>query len=570
LIVDIQKILINLPKGIVFNTFKQVDVSKINNDVLKYLLLHKLSSLIYIEDYFDFRPKISGVDLKKQMAQLSMDQANEAILNMESEEFLDALTIVASNCNFRNYNGIFDKIQEYKEKLKDLYIEGLKSKHAFLRSLVISNLHTDKLRQMKFTERRNFPSLIWTSPYAHESALHYYILEKCGFEQHHLEYTNKNDFIENFPVFSEIFSGNNPISHTIKNFWGTSNPKIGNIVQNDKIVELDFKLNLENFNDFMLIEWDLCQKPILGSYICQFSDGFLIPDKNHPLTYELQPFDLTLCRKKPLTIKTGNIKIIKPLRRVDVKTSIDLVWKGVEFISSFTPFEIISDLKQFKIDEMDACDKLAEQFQTSFLPNKEVAEKHFQEFVQNKIIKELNNTYLKIIETPDYKSKVLRMIGFNQYAKIFKDRRKIEKFEKGDLKKESLHELKLHFKKYISNLLSEIIKSKEFNSIDLKVLKKFPSFKNWTIKIIYELKENLKKCKIYRIDYQSYNIQELLENYYGKKILNSIRTREPNITNAASQQESIITDEELKKIKESYEFLNLKPPIIKRLRGTSS
>ena len=114
-------------------------------------------------------------------------------------------------------------------------------------------------------------------------------------------------------------------------------------------------LELENF---MLLEWDLAQKPILGSYICQFSDGFLIPDNNHPLTHEIKPFDLILCKTTPIAIKAGNIKIIRPLRRINIKTAIELVWEGIEFVSTYIPFEIITQLKEYQIDELDAYDKI--------------------------------------------------------------------------------------------------------------------------------------------------------------------------------------------------------------------
>ena len=91
---------------------------------------------------------------------------------MESEEEINSYTKVAVNCKLDNYYAINNKEIEYRKKLREIYLEGLKSKHAFLRSMVIANTNSDKLRQMKFVKKYNYPTLIWTSPYKNEPALH--------------------------------------------------------------------------------------------------------------------------------------------------------------------------------------------------------------------------------------------------------------------------------------------------------------------------------------------------------------------------------------------------------------
>lgn len=75
-----------------------------------------------------------------------------------------------------------------------------------------------------------------------------------------------------------------------------------------------------------------------------------------------------------------------------------------------------------------------------------------------------------------------------------------------DLKRASLQELKLDLKKVIAKQLASLIKKQEFNAIDLKVLKKFPKFKKWTLKLIYEFKKQLIECEIYQVGENSYNI----------------------------------------------------------------
>ena len=462
---------------------------------------------------------------------------------------------------------IYSKIGVYKEKLKAIYVEGLKQKHAFLRSLVIANTHSDKLNQMKFNYRYNYPTLIWASASRSEIPLYYYILEKCGLERHHLEYLEQSYFIENFPVFYELFDGNNPIKNLVKDFWGSESPKIKNIVYTDKVFNIDFDINLNKLDGFTLIEWDLAQNPILGSYICQFYDGFLIPDNNHPLTHEIKPFDLILCMKTPIAIKAGNIKIIRPLRRINIKTAIELIWEGIEFVSTYIPFEIITELKEYKIDELDAYDKIDERFKTSFLPKKESIRRYFSDFIQSKILKELNKTYLKIIQQPNYKNKVLRIIGFERYAKIFTNPFYLNEFKSNTLKKQSLKELKIDFKKFVSLKLSELIKTKQLESIDIKALKQFPSFKKWSVKVIYMLKQQLLNCKIYKINDGTYDIHELSKNYYGRMIINHTEKTSNSQIISKTPGKLIVTDKCYENLLDNFKILKLDSPKVIKLRS---
>lgn len=557
---NLQNLLLNFPKNLVVETIKKIDVTTIENPILRYLLLHKFSSGIYLDDFFNDLPKRSKIDLNEQIAELTLESVKEAILNMESEDNMDGYLAITQNCNFKNNNAIYSQIGVYKEKLKDLYLEGLKQKHAFLRSLVIANTQSDKLKQMKFNYRYNYPTLIWASTSRKEIPLYYYILEKCGLERHHLEYLEQSYFKENFPVFKEIFDGNNPVRNLVKNFWGSENPEIKNTVYTDKVIDLDFEVNFKELENFMLIEWDLAQKPILGSYICQFSDGFLIPDSNHPLTHEIKPFDLILCMTTPIAIKAGNIKIIRPLRRINIKTGIELVWEGIEFVSTYIPFEIITELKEYQIDELDAYDKIDERFKKSFLPKKEIVRKYFSNFIQNKILKELNKTYLKIIQKPNYKNKVLRIIGFERHSNIFTNPSCINEFKRNSLKKQSLQELKLDFKKFVSLKLSELIKNNQLESINLKALKKLPAFKKWTVKVIYILRQQLLNCRIYKIDDKSYDIQELSNNYYGKLILNHTEKVSNSQIVSKALDKFIVTDEYFNNLLDNFKMLNLDTP----------
>jgi len=552
-----QEILLKYPKNEILSVFREIDVINFRPPLLRYFFLRQFYKIIYLDEYFRDVLRASDPELKKVMAKLQEESLEEDILNFEPKDLIEGYEIIALNCQFSNNVKVLGKINDYKGKLNELYITGLKLKHAFLRSLVISNYSKDTLRQMNFTKKYYYPSLIWASAFRKESPLHYYIIEKCGLEKHHLEYLNLDLFIENFPVFSCIFSGNNPVPQEIKNFWGKEDPKIENTVFDDELPELDFEIDINEIEEYVIIEWDLAQKPILGSYICQFSEGFLIPDPSHPLTHELKPFDLTLCFKAPISVKRGNIKIHRPIKKINIKTAIELAYKEVEFITSYLPFDVIKKLKNHEVDELDALFYIKNLMPNLFSPKKQSFIKHFKRFVENQIKRDLNEFYLKIIGEKKNREKILKLLGFEQYESIFKKKDALKNFKNGDLKRKSLQELKLDFQKSVSRKLVKLIQKGNFEQIDIKILKRFPRFKQITAKIIFELKKQLENCVIYQIDQNRYDLNELADNYYGNIIL-----QEMCKDNNDFREKKIGTLEELNKILENFDYLKLQPPKI--------
>jgi hypothetical protein len=242
------------------------------------------------------------------------------------------------------------------------------------------------------------------------------------------------------------------------------------------------------------------------------------------------------------------------------------VWEGIDFVSSYIPFEIITELKEYKIDELDAYDKIDERFKTSFLPEKENVRKYFSDFIQRKILKELNKTYLKVIKTPNYKPKVLRIIGFDRHAKIFTKPTYLDEFKSESLKKQSLQELKLDFKKFVSLKLSELIKNNQLKSIDLKALKQLPTFRKWTIKVISILKEQLSNCKLYKVNDSSYDIIELSKNYYGKMMLNHIEKVYNTQILSKDPGKFVVTIKCFEDLKENFKLLKLDSPKVVKKR----
>ncbi len=571
ILISIREILIKLPENDAINILKEIKLDLLKDPLFKFMLLYQISPRIEINKYYpellkEFQIKeknVEKINIKTILEGYFSNLLNEAILNMESEEVIDSFLKIADIFRFTSYTSILRKINDYKKKLEKIYLEGLKLKHAFIRSLVITNTNTDKLRQIKFNYRYKYPSLIWAGVRKkQEKPLFFFILEKCGFDKHHLQYTHIDNFIENFPVFSEIFDGNNPIPNKIRTFWETDKPKITNIIHESFLTELDFEVNYDNLDNYILIEWDLAQKPILGSYICQFFEGYLIPDQNHPLTYEIKPFDLILCEHNPITIKGNNVKVYQPIKRVNVKTAIELVYAGIRFIVNYLPFNVIQDLKDMKLDEIDAYNQVSNQLANIFSPKKEQFKNAFNNFVHNKISMDLNKIYLKTIKKSNYKEKVLKMVGFYRYSKIFNEKAALQPFGFSNLKRNSLQELKMDLKKLISKKLTDVIKFKKFDQINIETLKKFSEFKKWTVGLIYELKQQLDECKIYQITKEEYEIHELFETYYGKAIIGGDIILNLKKKDVDGKKRYSISKKELFKIIENFKFLKIQPPEI--------
>jgi hypothetical protein len=158
------------------------------------------------------------------------------------------------------------------------------------------------------------------------------------------------------------------------------------------------------------------------------------------------------------------------------------------------------------------------------------------------------------------------MIGFERYSGVFKSRTALQPFKNDNLKRESLQELKLDLKKYVSEKLTEIIKKKELNLINIKVLRTIPTFRKWTAKIIYELKKQLENSLIYKVDKDKFNIKNLFNNYYGRIIVNDIVEEKLKDKISRKEVDPVISEKDLVKIMDNFKFLKLnKPKITKKI-----
>ncbi|MHA1335371.1 MAG: hypothetical protein ACTSPW_06420 [Promethearchaeota archaeon] len=543
----------------------EINFTKIDPLYLRFLMLKDFNKNIRIGKFFrkSAKSKIPPINTIKLNVKKELKRDIEnSIINLDPLELFKNYKKIIDELELKNKTLLINRIKDYEVKLKKRYKEGLKLKHAFLRSLVIENYGTDKLTPLSFTTNYKFKDLVWTRVPKKESPLYYYILEKCGFERHQLQYMTKKYFIENYPVFRCIFNSNNPLYNAIQDFWGKSEPKIENNFFTKQYSEIGIKLKNLDLEKFILIEWDLVKTPILGSHIYQIKEGYIIPDFSQILTYELQPFDLTICLKKPIAIKSENVRILKPIMKVSVENAINLIYKGMDFIASYLPFSVILDLKNQKIDELKAWEIINEKSEQLFSPKKDAFRKHFKNFIQKLINEDFNDFYQKLLKNEKKnKAKILKLIGFEHYSEIFNSNLALNNFKRKSLKRDSLEKLKIDFKNFIAKKIVNIMKSKKYDMLNIHKLKKFPEFRDLTIKIISDLRNELESCKIRKISKFRYDVSELEKNYYGKKILkdSNIEIIEKEIAN---KKQFLIKSGDIGKIRERLSYLKLNVEII--------
>jgi len=563
---------------VIFNFLTEVDLKQVlehvnfknlKNPIFEFIMLQEVHSKKRINIFtYSQNRAIKGLHQIKELKQLietkTIDALNEALLNMDSEDVINAYVTILKTCNLSYGTKIQEKIKNYKSSTERIYRTALQQKHASLRNLLISNLNTDTLHPLSFNYNYRFRSLLWTNAKKDASPLYYYILDKCGLRKENLNYIKIEDFVENYPIFKNIFKANNPVPDRVDEFWKDDNYCIKNIIQQELQEDIDFDINLGSMNEYIIIEWDVAQKPILGSFLYQFDQGFIILEKNNPFTYEIKPFDLILCLKKPIEIKTNNIKIYRPLRRVSVRNAINLVYRGMDFISTYTPLPLVKQLKDRQIDEIDAINQMNDNFKGMFFPEKDTFKKEFQHFLKTQIAQDYNQFYLDLIKKKDYKNKVLNLIGFHRFQKIFTQKSPLKAFKKRSLKEKSLTQLKHELKKYISQELIELIKTKKYSHINLEILKQFPEFTKWTKKIIFDLKQELLTCRLIQNEENLINLSELASSQYGRIIIQESNVDLIKDSKGGKKSTYLINPKELDKIYECFSYLNLeKPTLIK-------
>ncbi|MHA1843155.1 MAG: hypothetical protein ACTSWE_02655, partial [Promethearchaeota archaeon] len=123
-------------KKLLLNEFKK---SGFPNKILKFYFLYEFAPIIKLPSFFANLNVKDDNELFQQISNMTLQEFNESILNMESLENVEIFERISRECNFPHLSNLQKKLSDYKVQLNGLFLKGLNQKHAFLRSLVISN-----------------------------------------------------------------------------------------------------------------------------------------------------------------------------------------------------------------------------------------------------------------------------------------------------------------------------------------------------------------------------------------------------------------------------------------------
>ncbi len=420
-----------------------------------------------------------------------------------------------------------ERYENYKVEIKELKKKVYLKKFAYL--LLLIEKHNIKKSKGEFRKKRN-AYVITHNEENLKKPVYHYILKRIGFYGPQVQTIKSSDiginyflmkklFLDNFSTFSDVLYYKNQ-------FWGEEDS-----YQIDKIKAYslltkknDYSYNMphrySNINDFIIIEWDLVNKPLQGSLVNAYGSQIIVPDYNNPLFHDLKPFDLCFCVKNPTKIEGNLIKNISVIAKCSFKDAIISVSKGMEFIEGYYPLSLIKAILDRKMNPFDAYDLIINNPNRNFVPNYNQFIKEFKKFLFKFIKKEKNYIFRELKK--DAKKRINQILflfdlnneidGMNLPYSDILDRISIEDIRFNEFKTKFLE--KTH--EYIQNLLNNG-KSGSTIVFDLKKMQ-FTQFSKYALKIISLRKIEFEKKKVVKYE-EKYNISELMDTYYGLKFM---------------------------------------------------
>ncbi|MHA1793032.1 MAG: hypothetical protein ACTSVI_10340 [Promethearchaeota archaeon] len=471
------------------------------------------------------------------------------------KEFLELMNLPLSK-------EITAKINKYRRDLRILEKIGLKKKFQFLKGMAIEHLKTNYIRDLNLRLPWGHHDYIYGGIKFNDPPITRYILNKVGFLSSHQDYIKKRDYILNFPILRELFRADLLINEA-KEYWGDEFDKVTCQVR-ENAPQIDVRLNLQDAKRVLIVEWDLAPRPIQGSHVCAFKDGNIIPQQGDPLTSEIEPFEVTLCKKEPVIIR-NDVTILKPLRKLTIPEAIKLAYEGIQCISANLPFHILNEIHEGEIEPFQALQVISSTIAEKFIPTGSEFEKKFTKLLSDTIFSDLEKFFdaqKKIIKDQEELERLAaRLSGADTLARIFK-RNPLKSFFKSiRLKSMSLASLQASVFKKIREILSERIKKNpvEPPGVHVEKLMLFPQFKRQASFILMQRKKQLEAVKIVEKTLPDngkivYDITELKKTCYGRRILKE--------TLEIDESKLFLTEQEFSELQRSLDFINVKIPVV--------
>ena len=467
----------------------------------------KLSNKEFLEYFYDEIDNLAVIDKLKLM------KRQFEILEIPKEKF------------YYDY-------KRYKDEIKELEKKVFLKKFAFLKLLM--DKYNIKPVKGEFRKKRN-TYIINHDSINLKKPVYSYIISHVGF------YGPENQIIKstaigiNFFLIKELFSddlSSHPdIFYYLKQFWGDDEeyPVINSIDGFSLFSEninynYDIDRRYSNFNDVIIIEWDLANKPRQGSIVNAYGSQIIIPDHNNSLFHDLKPFDLCYCNKTPVKIEGNIIKTINVITKCSFKDAIKSVSKGMTYIEGYYPLSLVKAVLDKEITPFKANDLAINNPNKSFIPKYSQFIRDFREFLFDFINKERDYIFQELKADPEKKANQIiillnltsELVGLNlKFLEI------INELLDQNI---NLNEFKSKFLKKINSTIKSILEKREIGGTEvfnLNLMKNTPFFK-FTNQILTIRKSEFESPHITRFKDEKktfYDISRIRDTYYGKKFL---------------------------------------------------
>jgi len=432
-----------------------------------------------------------------------------------------------------------DEYKSYKTEIKELEKKVYLKKFAFLR--LLKEKYSVKKSKIDFRKKRN-TYIVNHNKENLENPAYHYIIDHIGFYGINNSTIKSSEIGVNYLIIKELFLDNlnnfPDIFYYKKQFWGEDNDYEINYIDVfsliSKPIEYDYDIDQDysKINDLMIIEWDLANKPRLGSLVNAYGAQIVIPDQNTSLYHDLKPFDLCYCQKTPVKIEGKIIKTINVITKCSFKDAISSIEKGIAFIEGYYPLGLIKSVLSKKVSPFEAYEIALENPNKVFVPNYVKYLKAFRKFLFNFINNEKEYIYETLKTNPGKNTNQFiillnlstELAGLElPYTEIINDLI----FEVS-----SLDEFRIKLLSRVHSTIIKLLKEREVGStivFNIKKMRHTPYVK-YSNEILKIRKAEFEHSQIYRFSKQgatSYNISDLAKTYYGIQFF-KIFNLEPN------------------------------------------
>ncbi len=430
------------------------------------------------------------------------------------------------------------KIKDISNYILDFEIFFFLRKFAYLKLLIKIN----KIQRHKFQfKQENNTFIVQHHPDNIKNQFYFdYLLPHLGFYGENRNLIKSRDIGENYYIMDRIFQiewDKNPsIAYFKKKMW--DNVPLYQIKSNEGLTLLRYGVDyikdsgqeFTDINEILIIEWDLTNKPVLGSIIVAYDEGcVIIPDSENPLFYDIKPFDLCYCKSRP---KESNkmCRIVEPISKCSFKDALESVSKGMQFIEGFYPLSLLKKVLNKEINPFKAIELLKDNKKINYVPHFHQFVYEFEEFLFNIVLKEDSFLFNRI-----------EGISSRHLAKIFSILKLDTLFSGIDISldffasilitsnttSDSLREKTINT---LHQFIRTIINKKEIGStkiFDLTQMRNTP-FSIYSQEILNVRKEEFEKSIILQnkdMNPSEYDISEISLTFYGAKILEALNIR---------------------------------------------